>query len=163
MNTNYKGEKSGIMDLSAFTTVSTQSVFFWVFSLALLIQLWYYLVYFARLALYKEPVTESYTPSASIIISARNEEENISKFLPLVLEQEYPDFEVVVVDDCSLDTTGFVLKEFSKKYNHLKIVTIKETKYHEHGKKVAVMMGIKGASNECLLFTDADCKPNSSQ
>lgn len=123
------------MDLSAFTVVSLQSVLFWSFGLVLLIQLWYYLGYYSRLTFYKEIKTAPYTPPASIIVCARNEEGNLSKFLPLVLEQDYPNFEVIVVDDCSFDNTGYLLKEFSEKYNHLKIVSIKESKNHEHGKK----------------------------
>jgi cellulose synthase/poly-beta-1,6-N-acetylglucosamine synthase-like glycosyltransferase len=81
----------------------------------------------------------------------------------LIFSQDYPDFEVVVVNDCSYDNTGDVLEEFAKRHSNLKIVTIKEDEYYQHGKKVAVMMGIKGAKHEWLVFTDADCAPASDQ
>lgn len=102
-----------------------------------------------------------YTPPTSIIICARNEYDNLNNFLPFIFEQDYPEFEVVVVNDCSTDNSADLLKELSEKYPNLKIVTINESKNFKHGKKVALMMGIKGATHEYLLLTDADCKPNS--
>ena len=146
-----------------FTTFSYGLVVFGVFAFAFLMQMWFYCGYFSRLAFYKKKELVSRFPSTSIVICARNEDDNLVEFLPLVFNQDYPEFEVVVVNDCSFDNTGDVLKEFSKKHSNLKIVTIKEDEYYSHGKKVALMMGIKGASHECLLLTDADCKPNSNQ
>lgn len=149
------------MDWSAFTTVSAGLIIFGIFAIAFIIQLWYYLFFFGRLSFYKKKELPVHTPPASIIICARNEDHNIVDFLPLIFEQNYPDFEVVVVNDCSWDNTGDILNEFAKKHANLKIVTIKENEHHSHGKKVALMMGIKGAANEHLLLTDADCKPTS--
>lgn len=147
--------------MSAFTTLSVGSIIFYVFVFALLLQLWYYLFFFRRFAFYKKKELKAFTPPASVIICARNEEDNLVKFLHFIFEQDYPDFEVVVVNDCSFDNTEDILKELVKKYSNLKVVTIKESKNHSHGKKVALMMGIKGAKHEHLLFTEADCKPNS--
>lgn len=149
------------MDFSGFTTLSFGLLFFILYGFALLVQLWYYLGYFSRLAFYKKRELPTNTPPVSIIICARNEDHNIVEFLPHIFEQEYPEFEVVVVNDCSFDNTGDILKEFAKKHSNLKIVTIKQDDYYSHGKKVALMMGIKGATHEHLLLTDADCKPNS--
>lgn len=149
------------MDFSGFTTLSFGLLFFILYGFALLVQLWYYLGYFSRLAFYKKRELPPNTPPVSIIICARNEDHNIVEFLPHIFEQEYPEFEVVVVNDCSFDNTGDILKEFAKKHSNLKIVTIKQDDYYSHGKKVALMMGIKGATHEHLLLTDADCKPNS--
>ncbi|OFY84399.1 MAG: hypothetical protein A3F72_01130 [Bacteroidetes bacterium RIFCSPLOWO2_12_FULL_35_15] len=149
------------MNFSGFTTLSFGLLFFILYGFALLVQLWYYLGYFSRLAFYKKSELPSNTPPVSIIICARNEDHNIVEFLPHIFEQEYPEFEVVVVNDCSFDNTGDILKEFAKKHSNLKIVTIKQDDYYSHGKKVALMVGIKGATHEHLLLTDADCKPNS--
>jgi len=140
---------------------SLELIFFIVFVFALLIQLWYYLWYFSRLAFFKKKDIPFNTPPASIIICAKNEDHNIIEFLPQIFEQDYPEFEVVVVNDCSFDNTGDILQELSKRYSNLKIVTIKEDENYRHGKKVALMMGIKGAKHEHMLLTDADCKPNS--
>lgn len=149
------------MDLSSFKLLSPALVVFGVFAFALLVQLWYYLGIFARLAFYKKKNKEVNTPKASIVICARNEDHNLTDFLPAIFEQDYPEFEVVVVNDCSWDNTGDILKEFAKKHSNLKIVTIKEDDVYSHGKKVALMMGIKGATHDHMLLTDADCKPNS--
>lgn len=95
----------------------------------------------------------------SVIICARNEDDNLTEFLPKILMQNYPEFEVVVVNDCSIDNTENVIDEFAKIFPNLKKVTIKEDDYYKHGKKFAVMVGIKGTKYENLLFTDADCFP----
>ena len=149
------------MNWSVFTTFSFGLIAFGVFLFALLVQLWYYLNYFRRLAFYKKTELPVNMPPASIIICARNEDDNLVEFLPRIFEQDYPDFEVVVVNDCSYDNTADFLKEFAKKHSNLRIVTIKEDENYSHGKKVALMMGIKGAKHEHLLLTDADCCPNS--
>ena len=69
---------------------------------------------------------------------------------------------MIVVNDCSWDETDLVLLEMIKKYSNLKIVTIKEQEKYTHGKKFAITLGIKAASYEYLLFTDADCHAASS-
>ena len=86
----------------------------------------------------------------------------LRKYIHVVLEQVYPDFEVIVVNDCSWDESGIYLEELQNKYKHLKIVTIKEQEKYRHAKKFALTLGIKSAKNDILLFTDADCMPASS-
>ena len=95
----------------------------------------------------------------SVIISARNEAQNLRENLPSILTQKYPKFEVVVVNDCSSDSSDLVLEEFKAKYPNLKVVTITEHVRFKTGKKFALTLGIKAAANEHLLFTDADCQP----
>ncbi|MVN89776.1 glycosyltransferase [Mucilaginibacter aquatilis] len=97
----------------------------------------------------------------SVIISARNEAENLKLYLPAILSQDYPNYEVVVINDCSVDDTRWVLEDFAKNYPHLKLVTVTEHPRFKTGKKFALTMGIKAASHEHLLFTDADCEPAS--
>lgn len=137
---------------------------FCVFCLSVLILLWYYLFYFSRISFFKEksPPTPA-LPPVSVIICAKNEDHNLPEFLPLVLNQDYPQYEVIVVDDCSWDNTPDVLREFEKKFPHLKVITIKEDEKHPHGKKFALMVGIKGATHNHLVLTDGDCKPLSNQ
>jgi glycosyltransferase involved in cell wall biosynthesis len=151
------------MNLTSFTTISFGLIVFGAFLIVLLVQLWYYTQLFSKLAYYKKAEVPKHTPPASIIICARNEDDNLVNFLPFVFEQNYPKFEVVVVNDCSSDNSADLLDELCKKYHNLKVVTIKESQNHAHGKKVALMMGIKGATYEHLLLTDADCKPNSKE
>ena len=97
----------------------------------------------------------------SVIICARNEAENLKKYLSFILEQNHPNFEVIVVNDCSYDDSEDVLKVFIEKYKNLKVVKIEEHPRFKTAKKFAATLGIKAATNEIILFTDADCKPES--
>lgn len=129
-----------------------------------LIQLYFSLFVHLKLALVKVvPIPETGKRPLSVVICARNEAENLTKYLPVVLEQDYPDFEVVVVNDRSWDGTRDILEAFSKQYKHLKVVTVNEGSKFIAGKKFAVTMGIKASCNEWLVFTDADCMPASSK
>ena len=135
-----------------------------LFQICFLLQLYYTLVVHKPLSTYKKgPIDHSIFHPISIIICARNEEENLKKNLPLIMEQDYGDYEVIVVDDCSNDETGSVLRDFSNQYKRLKVVTVVEHERFKTGKKFAVTMGIKASKYEYLLFTDADCRPASSQ
>ncbi len=98
-------------------------------------------------------------PPVSVIICAKNEGHNLKRFLPLILEQNYNDYEVIVVNDGSWDDTENIIKDFQEDYNNLYITTIpQETRIISH-KKLAITVGVKAAKNEILLFTDADCRP----
>ena len=103
----------------------------------------------------------SFSEPISIIICAKNEAENLTEFLPKILEQQYANFEVILVDDQSKDNTEYVLKEFKRKYFNLKEVKIEEHVNSRLGKKFALTLGIKAAKHEYLLLTDADCVPAS--
>ena len=134
---------------------------FLAFYAAFLVQILYWLVIYVRMLFYKPANSEAARGPVSVIICARDEEENLRKYLPLVLEQEYPDFEVVVINDCSRDGTEKYLDELRDEYPVLKYTTIKEDKKFRHGKKLALTIGIKAAKNDLLLLTDADCRPES--
>lgn len=137
-------------------------IVFTVLQLCFIIQLCYLIVIYRKLAAYtiKEAVADAKHP-VSIIICARNEQVNLEANLPLVLEQDYPDYEVIVVNDCSDDDSRWVLQDMAARYHRLKVVTINEHERFKHGKKFAVTLGIKAAANEHLLFTDTDCRPAS--
>ena len=97
----------------------------------------------------------------SVIIAARNELQNLKANLPSILEQDYPNFEVVVVNDHSYDGTADFLKNLAAENNPVKVVTVETDERFKRGKKFALTMGIKAAKHDLLLFTDADCKPTS--
>ena len=99
----------------------------------------------------------------SVVICAKNEDENLTEFLPRVLTQDYPNFEVIVVNDCSWDNTENVIDEFAKIFPNLKKVSIKEDAYYKHGKKFAILVGIKATTHNKMVFIDADCYPASDQ
>ena len=135
---------------------------FLLFQLCFIVQLYYLVDKQSKLTAYKplDEIVPAHIP-ISVIIAARNEAENLRTYLPAILEQNYPDYEVIVVNDCSYDTSDLMLEEFEKKYPHLKVVTITEHVRFKTGKKFALTLGIKAAKNEHLLFTDADCQPAS--
>ncbi|MCX7955061.1 MAG: glycosyltransferase [Bacteroidales bacterium] len=135
-----------------------------IWLIALFIQLFYYLYFYSRIVKKDDDsnINKRNEP-VSVIICAKNEAENIRKFLPTVLNQDYENFEVVVVNDCSEDDSQEVLENFRKDYPHLKVTQIKKDEKFTHGKKLALLVGIKAASNNILVFTDADCMPVSNK
>jgi len=127
-------------------------------SLALL--LFYYAYFFLKLNTYKASIS-TFSEPISIIICAKNEFHNLKDKLPAILNQYYPNYEVIVVNDQSVDDTSVLLKEFEKQYPNLVVVTIDKHINQRPGKKLALTLGIKTAKYEHLLLTDADCLPNS--
>jgi glycosyltransferase involved in cell wall biosynthesis len=134
---------------------------FSIFALAASIQLFYYLFFYLGVYVYKPYCIKTIKQPVSIIICARNEAENLRNFLPAVLEQDYPDYEVIVVNDCSEDNSYDILGKYLMQYPHLKISTVNKDPKFTHNKKFAQFIGIKAAKNDILLFTDADCQPES--
>lgn len=132
-----------------------------VFGFSFVIQIFYYLYYYLAPGLYLHPDNPLNGKAVSVIICARNEEENLRNFLPAVLEQDYPDYEVIVINDCSDDNSYDVLGEYLGKYPHLRVSNISKDPKFTHNKKFAQLIGIKAAKNEIMLFTDADCHPES--
>ncbi len=138
-------------------------IVFCLFSTSAAVQLFYYLYFYLGVYFEKKTELSGKRPPVSVIICARNEAENLSTFLPSVLEQDYPDFEVIVVNDCSEDNSYDVLATFIEKYPNLHISNVNKDPKFTHNKKFAQFIGIKAAKNEILLFTDADCRPESNK
>ncbi len=134
-----------------------------MFLLITAIQLFYYWFFFSRVAFFKhKPPAFSYPP-VSVVICARNEFTNLEENLPLILSQDYPHFEVVVVDDGSDDESNYLLQDLCKQYPLLRVVSLRPNINFFKGKKFPLSMGIKSAKHELLLLTDADCRPASDQ
>ena len=134
---------------------------FYLFIACTVIQLIYWWGVFFRLARYEEtsesPINEE--KKVSIVICAHNEEENLRKNLPHILNQNYRSFELVVVNHNSSDQSGKVLAEYQGKFPYLRIVDFDNMNQSLAGKKKALERGIAEAKNNVLLLTDADCKP----
>lgn len=97
----------------------------------------------------------------SVIICAKNEAENLRNFLPSILEQEYPNFEIIIINDASVDETMDVIEEFQQIDPRIKSVNVENNEAFWANKKYALTLGIKKARFQHLLFTDADCAPQS--
>jgi len=148
------------MNIFSYTLSIEFVVVFGVLLFGLIIQIIYYSIYM-KLVFHKTKEYETSKFSVSVIICAQNEAINLERNLPLILEQDYPDFEVIVVNDCSEDDTEMVIAQLRQRYPNLRITTITKDKKFSHGKKLALTVGLKGAKNEWVLLTDADCKPSS--
>jgi glycosyltransferase involved in cell wall biosynthesis len=135
------------------------SFFLVVFYIAVGVQCMYYVLFTSPLFFKKKKCDLSTIP-ISVIICAKNEAVNLRSFLPSIIKQNYKgSFEIVVINDRSTDETAEVIDEFSKTYDCIKVVTINDCESFWGNKKYALTLGIKAASHEHLLFTDADCKP----
>jgi len=132
--------------------------------LALLVQLIYYWTIYGKVAFFKQKneFVRSDQP-VSVIVCARDEYYNLQENLPLLLTQDYSIFEVVVVNHGSEDETNYLLRDLADVYKNLKIVNVSQDLNFFTGKKFPLSIGIKSASYDVLLFTDADCKPASNQ
>ena len=98
------------------------------------------------------------TPKVSIILPARNEEKYLAKCLDSLIEQDYENYEIVVIDDSSEDTTGKIIEEYAEKNPKIIHVSANSKPEGWMGKNWACMEGYRHAKGELLLFTDADTK-----
>jgi glycosyltransferase involved in cell wall biosynthesis len=137
----------------------TLFLYFFIFVVA--IQLLYYLVIFGKFTLVKSEKIIPQNIPISVIVCAKNEQENVAKFIPLLIEQNYPDFEIILIDDASNDETLELFEAFEKQHSNIKLVKVKNNEAFWGNKKYALTLGIKSSKNEHLLFTDADCYPTS--
>lgn len=130
-----------------------------LFLLASLYQLGLYLFVFLQVPLYRKKNNYNSSPGVSVIICAKNEETNLEHLLPHVLQQDYPEFEVVVVNDSSTDDTEQILIQLQSRFKNLRFTTIPPDEKHKRGKKLALTIGLKAAKYDYVLLTDADCYP----
>lgn len=136
-----------------------------VAGILLLIQLLYYFICYAKP--YKiqlknesaENAAEKVFPPVSVIVYAKNESENLDRFLYTILQQDYPEYQVIVVNDGSTDESDEVLNRYENQYAHLYHTYIPEDVKYLSRKKLALTVGIKAAKYDILLFTEANCRP----
>ncbi|WP_196888123.1 glycosyltransferase [Aureivirga sp. CE67] len=141
---------------------------FITFIVIVIVQLFYYLFIFGRFT-FSTPNQKKKSPNkppVSVLVCAKNEAENLKKFLPSIAKQNYPEFEIVLINDASYDETLDIMeefrdenaKDFEKKNISVKIVNVYENEQFWGTKKYALSLGIRAATHEHMLFTDADCE-----
>jgi glycosyltransferase involved in cell wall biosynthesis len=135
------------------------SVLLYVFFAVAAIQLVYYLGIFSKFAFSKPQQATPKKIAVSVIVCAKNEAENVKRFLPNLINQDYPEFELVLIDDASTDDTLQIFEDYAKLHSNIKIVKVENNEAFWGNKKYALTLGIKAAKYEYLLFTDADCNP----
>jgi len=134
------------------------------FVLMLLIQLCIHWIRFSRLAFFKRYPRQKFDSElepVSVVVCARDAYEQLTELIPALLRQNYPNFEIVVVNDCSDDETEEYLKDLQRNEPRVKPVQLRQHLNFFNGKKFPLSMGIKSASHDLLVLTDADCLPSS--
>ena len=104
------------------------------------------------------PAPDAECPRVSILFSARNEAEKLPAALATLMEMDYPDFEVVAVDDRSQDRTGQILDAFRAAHPRLRVVHLDRLPEGWLGKPHGLQKAYEACSGEWLLFTDADVR-----
>jgi len=135
------------------------TILFYIFIVVVGIQLLYYVLLFQKFSSTKTTLIKKVDFPVSVVIAAKNEAENLKENLPLILNQKHPNFEVILVNDASNDTSSEVIQTLQQQYKHLKAIHLTATDSYKGNKKNAVTKGIEAASYDYILFTDADCKP----
>ena len=136
------------------------------FLLTLVIQLAYHWGVFSKLAFYKkkrEPKHNDNLEPVSVVVCARDAYEYLVELVPALLNQDYPDYEIVIVNDCSDDETEEYLKELERREPKIKPVQLRQHLNFFNGKKFPLSMGIKSAKNDLLVLTDVNCMPTNDQ
>ncbi|MDG1805560.1 MAG: glycosyltransferase [Flavicella sp.] len=136
--------------------------YLWItFYVIIFLQCLYYLIFLTPLLGAKQNNNRNRNP-ISVVVCAKNEAQNLKKFIPHFLQQKYSaPFEIVLINDRSTDETGEIISQFAQNNSNIKIVNVEECENFWGNKKYALTLGIKAAQYEHLLFTDADCYPTS--
>jgi len=135
-------------------------VLLYIFAFVVLINCFYFLL-FAKFSFAYSRKKENRTYSVSLIICAKNESDNLKDNIPFWLEQEYSDFEIILINDASYDDSLEIMESFAEENSKIKIVDVENNEAFWGSKKYALTLGIKKAQHQRLVFTDADCKPAS--
>lgn len=157
------------MLLAGFEFSLIELIILAVFFIAFIYQLFYYHHYINGPLSYHKKLLKSNTnlqssnPGVSVIICARDEADNLRKNLVHFLEQDYPEFEVIVVNDGSTDESEILLNNLKDQYPHLRSTFVPYGAKNLSTKKLALTLGIKAAKYDWVLLSDADCIPNSKE
>jgi cellulose synthase/poly-beta-1,6-N-acetylglucosamine synthase-like glycosyltransferase len=148
------------MNFAVFYSDTTQLYLYYALLCVFVVQMVYFFGIFSNFSfIRKKKNADTVQQAVSVVICARNEYYYLERNLPHILEQDYPDFEVVLVNDDSDDDTKDLLNDFSRKYSHLTVINVQKSNNFFKGKKFPLALGIKSAKNDLILLTDADCQP----
>ena len=134
-------------------------------ALSLLILLFHYLVpytailRFARRERRHRTIFTTEQPKVSVIVVTRNSDVELESYMPLLLQQTYPDYEVILVDDGSWDETQDVVRNLQEIYPHLYVTKIPQQSRIYSRRKLAITVGAKAAHGDILLLTEPSARP----
>lgn len=133
----------------------------------LYVQMHFYFRYYNKVIRYQRKLNKNQIdftttrPPVSVVICAQNESDNLEKYLPVVLQQDYPVYEVIVVNDGSTDDSNDLLEKLCKQYPHLQVTFLPLDAKCVSRKKMCLNVAFKKAKYDYLLMIDADCEPKS--
>jgi len=124
--------------------------------------MWRYISGWWSLPFFKKNKNNKNTTTISVLIPARNEEENLAATLQAILAQNYPTnlYEIIVIDDFSTDNTPQIINDFSAKNSNIKPLKLADyinPKTLHSFKKKAIEIAVQNAENKLIVQTDADC------
>ena len=122
----------------------------------------YYGLFYLRIGIHKgkkDNKKNTELHGVSVVLTVKNESEQLKENLVYLLEQDYPDFEVIVIDHVSKDYTRYILKTYQESYPNLKVVNFLQDVNMFQGKKFPLSIGIKSAKNDIILLTECSCVP----
>lgn len=135
------------------------TVAFYVFVVLAGVQITYYLTFSTVLFKQKKKKRFEKQVPISVIVFSKNNASELEKNLPFILNQKYPNFQVVIVNSASTDHSSEILESFKEKNKEIKILEVENNEAFWGNKKYALTLGIKAAKHDHLLFTDAKSKP----
>ncbi len=139
-------------------------VFFILLAVVVFVQCVYFSLVFVRLVFFKQYQNTILTPpSVSIVVCARNELANLQELLPLLIGQDYSDFDIIIAIDRSSDGSNEYIKSLSSNNKKIKYIEIDKDFRHVTPKKYALTAAIRSSDKEIILLSDADCRPASGQ
>lgn len=155
------------MEASALN--GTEEICLIITAILFIIQSAYYIILYNRINCHCRLLSQdkisfsSELPPVSVIICAHDEVDNLRSNLTAVLEQDYPQFEVIVVNDGNTDETDDYLTMLREQYPHLYHSFVPDSSRYISHKKLAATLGVKASKYDWLVFTDASCRPQSDQ
>lgn len=126
---------------------------------AVVVLAFFHLALFSRLAFRKQEVEPDRDLPVSVVVCGRNESIALQQLIPLLMDQDHREFELIVVNDRSEDDTWAVLQWLKPQYPLLRPVNIQADEKFSYGKKIALGVGVRSAKYPNILVTDADCMP----
>ena len=136
-------------------------------ALVIVYQIYFYIRYIRKGGILSNSCTHQNSeqtdalPGVSVVVCARNEQKNLKEYLHTLLNQSYPRFEVIVVNDGSEDDTQLILEQYEHQYKNLYHTFVPREARVISSKKLALTIGIKASNYDYILLTDADCRPES--
>ncbi len=153
------------MEIYGFSFSTLEWIILSTLLAAFVYQIYFYTRYIQGVLRYKRKIKKNKITfqqelqPVSVIICAKNEAENLRKYLPFILQQDYPDYEVIVINDGSTDETDILLRDLSSDNARLRTTFVPVGANNISTKKLGLTLGIKASKFDILLFTDADCMP----